>query len=151
MMCEEINIIQYTPKNLKETNDFLVEYLRNVFNIEEENITKIIIEYKTNFEKRDICLLKSVNDALYESKFITQFLFSLRNNIPCIYSRSWDHQMGYWATGHDIRFSYALYNNDKISIRDQLGHHTFEKLQNIIDINGIKLKDSNYRHRNYRD
>lgn len=151
MPKQPINTIQYIPKKQTETNDFLMRYLKNEFNIEEKHIVKLIVEYKTQLEKLDICVLRCVSNSLYQSEFITQFISSLQDKIPCVYSKSWDHQMGYWASGHDIRFSYALYHNDKIWIKEQLGNKLFYKLENVIDINGIKLKDSNHYDRNFRD
>lgn len=151
MSSNHINIYQYIPKKIKQTNEFLMKYFFNKFNIKEKYIIKLIINYKTTLENLDFCMLGCVDDASNQSEFITQFTTSVKKKILCIYSKSWDHQMSYWATGHDIRFSYALYHNDKIWIRHKLGNEFFNKLENVIDINGIKLKDSNHHYRNYSD
>ena len=146
-----MNAIEYTSKKTQKANEFLNNYLMEKFHVEEKNIITMVIDYKTQFEKLDICYLPHVGDALYQSEFVKAFKDALKNNQACIYDGSWDHQMGYWATGHDIRFSYALYHDDKIWIRSQLGETRFRKLMEVIDENGTKLMNSNHQHRNYQD
>lgn len=146
-----IQTFNYCTKEVQKTNQFLINYLHDEFDVEEENIVHILIDYKHQMEKLDICYIRPMTCALYQSRFVDDFKMALEQNKPCIYKGSWDSQMGYWATGHDIRFSYALYHDDKIRIRWTLGEKLFYKLQDVRDRDGKRLRYSNHEHRNYRD
>ena len=146
-----INVRKYLKRNVNKANEFLHDHLTETYKIKEVNIITMIIQYKTEFEKLDVCYLSKVDHDGEGNRLVEQFTKALNERRPVIYSGSWEDEMSYHDTGHYIRFSYALYHNKFITIKTKLGLDKFLQLEDVIDKDGIRLEYSNWYHPNHID
>lgn len=129
-------------------NNYIIEQFLDTIVIE-NGISKIILHYKFIFDN-DCLELPFISAYDFNKRFITFFnMHYLKTSF--IYPYSWDSQMSYRNTGHDIRTSFALFTNDEINIRKLIGEKKFELLLDVPDENSVLLKNSNHYYRNYID